>query len=318
MAHGPPRATAPWMSYRDPRRSALSKRPPSGPPLLGRRGGCGRLRTQTGRSATSISSSVMGQYNCQAWSPHGNLHRTQQVDLQGPQARAPPHLLPEPRRHPAPSTRERGAGRAKTKKRLQTGRGAASKSSCLMCRRSLAFQRRAAHCSDNHPSGTTSSRPALPPPRTSEAPRPVYQGEGGGEGQDEEARTDGAGAASKSACLMCRRSLPVQRHAAHSGPPLLGRRGGCGRLADADGAERHTKVRMPDVSPTNPERRSSGSRQDRCAGIWSARHLIEQPIDGYWVSVTSAPVRTASMAARRSSPVTGVSVLGRLSSRRPR
>ncbi len=41
----------------------------------------------------------------------GNSHRTQQVALTGQQARAPPHLLPEPRRHPAPRG---GEGQEKT------------------------------------------------------------------------------------------------------------------------------------------------------------------------------------------------------------
>lgn len=47
-------------------------------------------------------------------------------------------------------------------------------------------------------------------------------------------------------------------------------------------------------------------------------HLMLQPMEGFCAGLGERPASTASAAARRSAPVTGVSLLGRLSSNRPR
>ncbi len=54
------------------------------------------------------------------------------------------------------------------------------------------------------------------------------------------------------------------------------------------------------------------------SGRAHARHLMLQPMEGFWVSLGALPASTASTAARRSAPVTGVGLLGRLSSNWPR
>jgi len=43
-----------------------------------------------------------------------------------------------------------------------------------------------------------------------------------------------------------------------------------------------------------------------------------QPTLGFWSVVTGLSAKTASMAARKSAPVTGLPLLGRLSSNCPR
>ncbi len=59
-------------------------------------------------------------------------------------------------------------------------------------------------------------------------------------------------------------------------------------------------------------------RPQAYAGSLPARHLMPQPMLARWSCETGPPERTASIAARRSSPVTGSPLLGRLSSSCPR
>ena len=56
----------------------------------------------------------------------------------------------------------------------------------------------------------------------------------------------------------------------------------------------------------------------KATGTLPGFHLIEHPIDGYCISATGSPASRASMAARRSSPVTGTPEPGRDESNRPR
>src|ERR1017187_8358804 len=49
-----------------------------------------------------------------------------------------------------------------------------------------------------------------------------------------------------------------------------------------------------------------------------AFHLILHPMDGLWSAGTCLPANTVSIAARRSAPVTGTPLLGRLASNWPR
>ena len=64
-------------------------------------------------------------------------------------------------------------------------------------------------------------------------------------------------------------------------------------------------------------RRSVRNHHRVCAGA-AAFHLMLQPMLGRCSALTGRPASTASMAARRSAPVTGKAFLGRLLSNWPR
>ncbi len=228
----------------------------SGPPLLGRRGGCGRLRTQTGQSATPKSPSRKCHRQPQTRLRIATTTRTRTGPHQRPaiQPHAPPHLLPNLGGTPPP-----GAGRAKKRQpqtrlhiatttlpALPSSGGGVAADACGR-RRGGAPRRspRAESVTDSRKPGCASPRrhaPARGPinvqpssltPRptssqTSEVPCPP--GRGG-------PRSD----SHKPGCTS------PQRHFRPS-PPR--EEGWLRTLADADGAERHAEVPEQKVSPT--------------------------------------------------------------------
>jgi len=59
------------------------------------------------------------------------------------------------------------------------------------------------------------------------------------------------------------------------------------------------------------ERRDERAQPLKYGGSFPAFHLMLQPTLGFWSGLTGRPARTASRAARRSRPVTGLPLPGR-------
>ena len=76
------------------------------------------------------------------------------------------------------------------------------------------------------------------------------------------------------------------------------------------------------TSRTNPSKvkrdRLPPHLQEKYSGSFPAFHLILQPMLGSWFAEAGLPASTASIAARKSVPVTGTPFPGRLSSNWPR
>ena len=76
-------------------------------------------------------------------------------------------------------------------------------------------------------------------------------------------------------------------------------------ISARDGYPRHISTQETDAQP-------------KYSGSLPGRHLMLQPRLGCWREAAGLPARTASRAARRSAPVTGRPLFGRLSSSCPR
>lgn len=69
---------------------------------------------------------------------------------------------------------------------------------------------------------------------------------------------------------------------------------------------------------THHSYRNHPPQAPKYSGSLPGVHLMLQPMLGFWSELKDFPARTVSMAARRSLPVTGTSLPGRLSSSCPR
>ena len=88
------------------------------------------------------------------------------------------------------------------------------------------------------------------------------------------------------------------------------------------GGERSDRALHPshvaDGFTIHPKEKGECTLGENYSGALPGFHLMLQPMLGFWLRSTGLPASTASMAARRSRPVTGLLLPGRLSSSCPR